>query len=147
MTKAKETVIDIADFDTIAASDRGAEFELKHPSLGKALGVFIKVLGSDSSEWREHTTANRNKRIQASFKAQRGIVKSVDTPTAEEIDADAVLLLTRCTVGWRTGDVPTMKYRGENLEFNAMNCQRVYTEQPWVEKQVDEFIGDISNFL
>jgi len=138
---------DLSDFDTVAASNRGAEVELVHLKTGEPTGVFIKVLGSDSQEWRDHVNERANKRVAAQFKAQRGALKAVDVPTVEAAAEDAILLLTRCTIGWRTGDSPFLTYRGEQLPFNAGNAMRVYTELPAIRNQVDEFIGDMSNFM
>ena len=95
-------LFDLSSFDTILASDKGAEVELVHLKSGEPTGIFFKVLGSDSTEWREHVNERANKRLAAQFKAQRGGAKGQDVPTIEDATADAILLLTRCTIGWRT---------------------------------------------
>ena len=146
MTKLKIGNFDLAAFDTVAASNKGAEVELLDLN-NVSTGIFIKVLGSDSAVWREHINERANKRIVAQFKAQRGGLKPSDIPTKEEADADAITLLTLCTVGWRTNDNPVITFNGEELAFNAVNCARIYTELPFVRDQVDAFIGDMGNFI
>ena len=147
MPKITPDVFDLSGFDTVSASDRGAECELLTLKTGEPSGVFIKVLGSDSTEWREHINERANKRLAAQFRAQRGGAKVSDVPTVEDATRDAILLLTRCTIGWRTGDKPTITYKGEELAFSAANAERVYTELPAVRQQIDEFIGDMGNFI
>jgi hypothetical protein len=138
--------LDLSCFDTVAASDRGAEVELVHLKTGEPTGIFFKVLGTDSQEWREHVNERANKRMLAQFRADR-TRKELPAPTIEEATNDAIMLLTRCTIGWRTGDEPTVTLNGEKLPFNSANVVRIYTEFPAVRQQVDEFIGDITNFM
>ena len=144
-------LFDLSSFDTILASDKGAEVELVHLKSGEPTGIFFKVLGSDSTEWREHVNERANKRLAAQFKAQRGGAKGQDIPTIEDATSDAILLLTRCTIGWRTvtadGEKPVLILNGEELPFNAVNCAKIYTDLPAVREQVDTFIGDMANFL
>jgi hypothetical protein len=144
-------LFDLASFDTILASDKGAEVELVHLKDGAPTGIFFRVLGPDSSVWREQVNERANKRLAAQFKAQRGGSKAQDVPTMEDATADGILLLTRCTIGWRTvtaeGEKPVLILNGDELPFNAVNCARIYTDLPAVRDQIDTFIGDIANFL
>ena len=148
--------VDLADFDTGAASDAGTEIELQHPTTKKGLGVFFSVLGKDSQVFRDHVKERANARIRReALASRRG--KPLDPPTADEADANAVELLTLCTTSWRSetkndkGEVvsqePTITLRGEKLAFNVANVQRVYTEQLWIRRQIDEAIGDMENFI
>lgn len=144
MTKTKG--INLADFDTVAAANRGAELELVHPREGTPLGVFIKLMGSESTEWSECVNERRNKTLLSTFQAQRGGGKKPVAPTVEEIDREAITLLTRVTLGWRTGDEPTVMLGDEVLTFNHANVEKLYTSQRWVRDQVDAFVGEVSNF-
>lgn len=144
-------MFDLSAFDTVTASDRGAECELVHLKTGEPTGIFFKVLGSDSTEWREHVNAKNNKRLLADFQAKRNVIKSKNAPTIEDVHRDAIELLTLCTVGWRTvvndESKPVLIYRGEELAFNSGNVERIYTELPSVYEQIDNFIGDMANFI
>ncbi len=152
MTKNK--MIDLADMDTGAASDKGAEIELRHPTTNAKLGMFISVLGKDSEVFREHTKHRANERLRREAMAER-TGKPLDPPTAEEAEEKAVELLTLCTTGWRQetkeGDEvkseASLFYKGEKLAFNVANCKRLYAEQLWIRRQVDVAIGDLENFM
>lgn len=146
MPKAEIKGFNFARVDTVAASNRGAECELVDAD-GKATGVFFKVLGSDSDVWRSHINERANKQVQAKFKAQRGAGRPADIPNVEDAKRDGVLLLTMCTVGWRDGDKPTITWGDEELPFSPANAERVYTELPFIYSQIDEFIGDMGNFI
>ena len=148
--------IDLADLDTTAASDKGAEIELVHPTSQKGLGIFFNILGKDSQVFRDQVKDDANAAIRKEALArQRG--KKIDPPTAEEAEEKAINLLTLCTLGWRSetkndkGEVvdnqPTITIAGEKLSFNANNCKRVYSQFVWIRRQVDEAIGDLENFI
>lgn len=159
MTKATEVAVglDIASLDTVEASDKGARIELKHPTTGDPLGVFITVLGKHSHTFRDIVRDRINKRVREEANAaRRG--KPATLKTAEVQEAEGVELLAACTTGWDTeskvegepGKVtssPTMTFRGEQLPFNMANAIRVYSEILWVREQVDAAIGDLENFI
>lgn len=138
--------IDIGQFDTIQASDKGAEIQLTHPISNVPIGLFVTVLGKHSDVFREHIRNSQNERLRAQANAtRRG--KEVPTPTAEEAETRAVELMVLCTTGWRSDDKPTWTYKGEELEFTIQNAIRVYTEMLWIREQVDTAIGDLENFI
>jgi hypothetical protein len=147
MSKPKEQSFDLSAFDTVSGSSRGAEVQLTDLKTGAPMDVFIKVLGTDSEEWRAVDNEWRNRRLKIAFKAQRSAVRDADILTAEQSIAQGIRMLTAVTVGWRTGDTQTISYRGEELACNPINVERIYTELPAVRQQVDEFIGDIANFI
>ena len=62
-------------------------------------------------------------------------------------DRDSTAALVACSTGWRTGDVRTLLFKGEELAFTAQNALLVYNALPWIKRQVDEGIGDLANFL
>lgn len=154
-TKAAKP-IDIADFDTGVASDKGFDFELLHPTNNKPVGVFITVLGKHSQVYRDHIRDQINERMHREAVAERK-GKTADAPTAEIIERNALELLVLCTTGWFTASkdkdgnlidkVDTFPYRGEQMPFNVSNVLKVYSEQIWVRAQVDGAIHDLENFI
>lgn len=154
MTKPNPNIIDISSMDTKAASNKGGEFELRHPTTGAKTGMFITVLGKDSDTFIEHTRAAANERIRLAAQAQK-TGRDVEVPTAEGAEEKALELLTICTLSWRQeyteGDEvknqASLFYNGEWLPFNAMNCLRLYREQLWIRRQVDTEIGILENFM
>lgn len=151
---------DLASLDTGKASDDGAEVELTHPISGAPLGMFINVLGKHSQVFRDHLKERTNARLRKDALARRR-GKDPETPTAEQAEAEAVELLTLCTLGWRTetyeldankkkvvkSNEPTLLLNGEQLTFNANNATMLYDSMIWVREQVDAFIGDLENFI
>lgn len=158
MNKNKTKMIDIADLDTGAASDKGAEIELRHPTSNAKLGMFIGILGKDSEVFREHLKHRANEQLRKEHSAQQG-GRKVDAPTAEEAEDKGIELLVLCTTGWRSEYVeevdgkktaknePCLFYKGEMLAFNVPNVMRVYKEQLWIRRQVDDGVADLENFI
>lgn len=152
MTKVVETTsLDLDALDTGAACDKGAEIELKHPTTGDSLGLFVTILGKDSQVFRDHVKQDVNARIRREALAtKRG--KDVPPPTAEDAEEKATELLVICTLGWRQRNSDgtfknTITYKGEELAFNVLNAKTIYTNLLWFRRQVDEAIGDLENFM
>lgn len=157
-TKAANQAIDIAALDTIAASDKGAEIELTHPTSNKPLGLFVTILGKDSQIFREYVRDKVNARLRDQASADRRN-KPLPPKTAEQADAEAVEALTLCTLGWRSqvrgpggklvegSESPAWTIAGEELTFSVANAMRVYTDFLWIREQVDNAIGDLENFM
>lgn len=140
MTK-KTDALDLSALDTVAACDKGARIELRHPVTSEALGVFITVLGKDSQAFRDHLRTAINERLRKEALAKkRG--REPDVMTVEVGEAEAIDLLVVCTVGWEG-----VTYKGQPLEFNVPNAKTLYADLPWVRKQIDEAIGDLENFM
>lgn len=158
MSKPTNKMIDLADFDTGAASDKGAEIELRHPVTNAKLGMFISILGKDSEVFREHTRHRANETLRKQHMAER-TGKNIDAPTAEEAEDKGMELLVLCTTGWRQEftdgegegakpkNEPCLLYKGEMLPFTVPNALRLYKEQLWIARQVDAGIADLENFI
>lgn len=124
--------------DTRAACDKPYRFQPTHPLTGDPLaGMFIDVLGRDSTAFREFTAERNDRRVQ---KATRGQVKTL---TTEELEDQKIELLVVLTAGWEgvslDGKTP--------LEFNVANAKALYKRFGWLAAQVDDVAGDLSNFL
>jgi len=150
-TKKTAAPLDLDALDTCAACDKGAEIELRHPTTGEPVGIFVTILGKDSEVFRQHVKEDVNTRIRRQALAdKRG--KDVAPPTAEEAEEKATDLLVVCTVGWRQrieGDnfKSTITYKGEELAFTVANAKKLYSNLLWFRRQVDEAIGDLENFM
>lgn len=124
------------------ANEAPGELELKHPVSGVVIEgadgkpIAIRLLGQDSRAWQDHQRAITDRilgRAGRRAKAQ----------TAEQSEMDAIAGLAAVTVGW--SDNLTMD--GAPLTFSRANATALYTKLRWVREQVDEFVGDRSNFL
>lgn len=156
MTEAVGTMTDLGDFDTTAGSDEGAEFELLHPTNKRPLGIFWRVLGKHSEIFRDIVRERTDARIQREASAAKFGIE--DKPmTAEQIEGNAVELLTACTLGWRSetyndkkevvDNRPIIKIAGEELEFNLANAKRVIERFIWIREQVDAKVGELELFI
>jgi len=152
MTKSKKNApkLDLASLDTKAASDKGFDLELKHPTTTEPLGMFVSVLGKHSEVYREIISENQDASMR---KAQVYRRKGTEPPaqTTAEIEAKALNLLVACTTGWFTIEDgerrDTILFEGEEIPFNVANALKVYSRLLWVRKQVDDAIDDLENFI
>ena len=136
-----KTSLDLSALDTIAASDKGARVELRHPATNAPLGVFISVYGKDSTIFRSHVRDAQNARIRATQAAQRR-GKAPDAVSVEEREAEALDLIVALTF-----EFENIELDGEKLSFTPANARKLYTRLPWVMNQVDIAIGDLENFM
>ena len=131
--------MDLSKLDIKEAADQGAEMVLRHPNTDEILytddkPIVFELLGADSTEYRRRLRMAGNKNISKGRKGQ----------TVEKLEAETVDLLAACTVNW-TGVV----LDGETLEFSFQAAKQLYGDERfrWIYDQVDEFIGERSNFL
>lgn len=131
--------VDLADLDTVAPANDGAEMSLRHPATQTPLHdengreVTITLAGIDSDAFRKAQRAAINKRI-----ANGGRTKIL----AEEYETEQIEMLIRCTLTWHG-----IVLDGEKLECTATNARRLYQALPWVREQADQFIADRANFI
>jgi hypothetical protein len=143
MTNAKDAGFDLGALDTIEACNKAAEIEIKHPVTMVGTGVFIKLVGKDSDVYRGRIRAMADESLRRQAAGKSGTADaSIDKLEQKNIDA-----LVAATVGWRTGDEPSVTVKGDKLDFNAANARRVYTQLLPVREQVAEAINDLANFF
>jgi hypothetical protein len=139
--------MDLEKLNTVAGAQAGFEMELLHPGKHSSTGIFIKVLGRDSEEFRRFQNAQSRSRVD---KAQRLNATRINI-SLEGLEKETIELLAVCTVSWRTvegvDEKPVVKIKGEALECSKENAVRLYTEYPWVREQVDAAVMDRANFL
>ena len=123
--------IDLADLDTSAACDEGAELELVHPRTQVGLGMFITMYGVDSKIWRRALSDVGERRAR-----KRG------TPSLDEVRAQNIEILARCTRSWRG-----IRVDGGEPPCTYENARALYTRFPWITDQVDAFAGDRGNYI
>lgn len=140
--------MDIAKLDTVAQSNSGFEAPLHHPGTLVDLGIFITVLGRDSTEFRRVSAEQNRKRVAKIQKA--GGTQRVAL-TVEELESDSLDLLAACTKSWRQVDEKgkeskTLTVGGTEIECTRDNARKLYSEYPWIKEQVDSAVTDRSNF-
>ena len=138
MTKAK--VIDLASLDTVKGSNEGFDVKIYDPGTLVDLGITINVLGKDSDEFQKVSRSQSKKRLakltKGGFRAQNM------TPPPEEMEADGIELLAKCTKSWKG-----IVLGGKEIDFSHDNATMIYTRFPWIKEQVDIAVGDRANFI
>lgn len=142
--------MDISTLNTVAACNKGAEIEIKHPIDNVGIGVLITLLGKDSDAFKEHTRTSINTRIRReAFAAKRG--KESEIRTIEQIEAENVETLAVCTVGWRSVDEgeskPVITMDGVDYPCTPANATMVYSKYPFIYEQVNSAIAELENFM
>jgi len=136
----KTKLIDLANMDTVKGSNAGFDIKIYHPGTLVDLGITITVLGKDSDEFQKVSRSQQKKRMakmtKGGFRAQNL------TPPPEEIEADGLDILAKCTTGWSGVIV-----EGKEIEFSVDNATMIYTRFPWIKEQVDVAVGDRANFI
>ena len=118
------------------------DVELVHPKTGETLtnddgsAMTITVYGPYSSTYKATLHAQQNKRF---MKAQRTGGKM--NLTAEELEAEGLNLLVKCTAGWN------ITLEKEPEKFSQDKAREVYTQHPWVREQIEGVFGDTRAFL
>ncbi len=146
--------MDLAKLDTVARANEGFELQLFNPGTMENLGIYITVLGRDSTEFRE-LQAEQNKKRMA--KLAKGGSFRMGAVNLTEVERDSIELLAACTKSWRQDvpgaaegeatSLPTLTLDGQELACNAANATKLYTAYPWIREQVDAGVTDRANFI
>ena len=147
-------MIDVLDFDTEAKSSEGVELEILEPVNNNPTGIMITVVGKDSTHARSYLKDVANDALRRDAKRQaRG--KKEEVKTVDQLQDQNLSFLAACTTSWRLLDrdddsnstTNTIVLGGEELQFTKENIKKLYKKCPWIAPQVDEWIGDYSNFI
>jgi len=124
--------MDFKDLATAQAHAAGAECNILNPLTNEPTDVFIKIMGSDSKEWRAA------KKVQTSQ-----ILRAKSQSKEESLDFDKmdVEALVSVTLDWR-GIVKD----GEDYKFTRANARKLYEDAPSVVTQLLEFLSSGENF-
>lgn len=122
--------MEVSNLYTVAASEKGAEVQIKDPRTKKPLDVFISVKGIDSKAFQEAKKARHKAELEA-------IAEKRDVDSTE-MDLDMLVALT---TGWRG-----LLDKGKEYEFSPDRCRKLYKESPAIREQVDLFIANRRNF-
>lgn len=132
--------MDFNQLDTGRASNEGATLHLKHPVTGVPLlhddqPQTIDLAGPDSDRWRKN-------KFEAYRRRAKEARRSGGTLPPEVIEAEAIEALASVTLGWSKIIID-----GRDLEFSKQAAVSLYTRFSWIREQVDEFVGDLGNFM
>jgi hypothetical protein len=140
MSKAAKK-FDLGDLDTVAACNKPAEINIKHPVTGDPTDVFVSALGKDSDKYQ----AAINRLAEEGMRSRAMGVK--DDDSAAGALKNNIDILSQITTGWRTGDAPIVTVNGEDYEFSTVNAAKLYGKLKFVREQVLGGIFNLANFF
>jgi len=112
-------------------AEEGQWMEVETPG-GEGTDIHLKLAGSDSSYYQKQIQTQQRKMLK----------KKKFNKTPEEIENDNIELLAACTLDWQN-----VAYKEESLDCTKYNVRWLYKAFQLIREQIDEFIGDRSNFL
>lgn len=128
---------DLPNFDSRKGADEGFELQLVDLKTGAPSQVFITVRGADSEAFQAANNEQARRRMRALQKSRKATVMP------EQMDADVIELLVAATVGWRG----VKAKGGAEVPYSPAAAAELYKAFPTIREQVDQAIGDRSNFL
>lgn len=129
-------------FDALALPvEKAGRMTIVHPVSRQPLrteagDAYIDLFSAESEVARKHQRAVQRRRI-----AMRGRGKI----TPEEIEAEAVELLSALTAGW---SLAALDGSAIDVPFTQDNARELYADNglSWLREQADEFVSDRGNF-
>jgi hypothetical protein len=129
-------ISELSDFDTVTDANKGAWLTLLSKS-GQPTSKRVKLLGTDSEQWRQAEHSDANLRIQAVKRAGKQLnLKS------EQIEEIGLRRLSRVTIEWEGFSDES----GNPAPCTPENVFAVYRALPLVARQVEDFVIDPANF-
>lgn len=140
MTAKKPEPFDLAAIDTTSMCDKPYRLQIKHPVNFTEIGVYIDVLGKDSTAYRNRIRALSDESTRKGALRQEKL---------EALEAKSVELLMTAVVGWGSDALGDGKVQlgGEALDFAPKNVRKVLTDILPIRDQVTEAINSIDNFF
>tara|TARA_B100000768_G_C11225775_1_gene352701 strand:+ start:34 stop:405 length:372 start_codon:yes stop_codon:yes gene_type:complete len=114
----------ISELYTTELHDAGSEVEILDDQ-GSPTGLFIKVMGMDSSVFRAQAK-----------KQQKAYIEALRNKKDFDEESMALEALVSATIDWR----------GTDEKFTKKLCKELYTKAPYIKEQIDSFMADRSNF-
>lgn len=135
----------LSKLDTMTKSEEGVFFDIFYE--GSASGIQIKLKGPDSKVFKQNAIALR-KYITKQKEKNADI-------NQDEADEKMIQLFAALTVDWQfvKDDGTVLEHKllldeeGNELDYNLENAVTLYTNFPFVTKQVGAYVEDSTNFL
>lgn len=113
------------------------ELELKHPSSGEPLGMFVTIVGKNSTQFR-----NKFYDIIELAQAQAKDDGASNTQRNRIAEVQAAELIAECIIGWSDNEFFGGEYSIERA-FDIVSK----AEFKWVKDQIDTAIADEGIFF
>lgn len=129
--------VNLAD---ISAAE-GIQMEVRHPGTGEVLRhddgrpYTITLVSRDSDQFLQLQRQIQDKRAAALWRSRQPL-------PASAVERDDVELLVAATMSW------DLYYQDEaTSQPKPENYRKAYSQQRWLRRQVDEFVGNDANFF
>lgn len=135
-------MIDLGSFNTAKIAENTAEIELKFN--GENTGIYFTV----KSDYESGAMAEARKRVNKKI-AENAKGKPVAI-TAEQLNKERAERLSGQIVGWRCGDLKDeILIDGQKVKYSKSAAFDLLSKEGffWIASQIDEFVGDIANFM
>ena len=123
---------DFTKLDFATKAEAGAVMQVKNPLTGEELGATVTVIGTDSKAFRNLA----KQRAIASMERTAEDLKTYDAEAAN------IEMIAKCILGWSG-----FSEGKTEIAFSFENAVMMLTKYDWLAKQIDQFIGDRTNFL
>lgn len=131
-------MLSLKELETVSSANEGVWIRIFHPVTLAETGIEIKVLGMDSSAYRQIIQKHQRKRAKAFERSGRLMSLS-----PEEMEDEQRELLVACTVDWKG----VSEDGAEPLPFTPENARSVYESTPVIREQVNAAIADRALFI
>lgn len=128
--------MDLSLLDSKKGANEGRELIIVNPATGLETDIMITLAGIDSDIYQAIDREAARKRFKLLSRRQELKL------TPEEIEEERLDMLAKCTLGWSG-----LQENGQDMPYSYANARRIYQNYPVIRRQVDQFIGDQSNFL
>lgn len=122
----------LSEFDSKTRADEGVKMPLLHPVTKQETNAGLILFGADSAVHKQ-----ARKEIDA---RNRALGRQ---PTSEEVNAQVIELLARCTKGWYGIDGED----GKPAPFSQDAAAAAYTAFPELADRASQFIFNRANFF
>lgn len=141
--------MDLAKLDVVKASNEGFDLQLTHPATGEDLPIFVRILGSDSDEFKRIDAEQNRVRLD---KVWKGGKFKPSAQTAAEADEVLIAKCALLTKDWWEVEADGTKRRtlesaGEMISLSLESAMKMYRANPWIKEQVYVGINDRANFI
>jgi hypothetical protein len=123
-----------------AASETGYTFEPRYPN-GQGIGATITVRGPESQAVRE-VLRRQIAALQAREHAAKRSGREPEPQSIDEIEAQAIELAVAYTITWAD-----FEDNGQPMAATEANFRAIYTDCPWIRRQVLDEAQDLGNFV
>jgi len=131
--------MDLATLDTEQRANAGVEVQLKHPTTGAPLEMWITLYGMDSQAYEDKQLEMQRRRLELMSRGSGG-----DPDPARRVAQEKIEMLVAFTKDWRG-----IERDGQTLAYSQQAATALYSKRGlrWIGEQIDTAVHDRALFL